>query len=439
MAYTLPDYGFEFEAEPQLLGKHINDSNISLGDTPEGRAFALKALDPSQDGLPVLGMPDITTEDIVVEQYKQFVSIIAPVSGVQPTDSFNYIIRLTGNIIAPFDVFIQKQSSPDNWDYSFTYLNSQMNGVHVPQSIYNSSDAAAKTTAITAAFNDRLTNLVKDYQNLRGLYNSLTIKQMSSQLTDQGYIVACQQVATPKVTYQTNGASYTNGGSVVQVNDFLANDFPALDNAFSLSRTYQNPSRDGVYLPLHLDNKFDEWKNIEALANVTSPIMAIGSTIRSRFATITNGTPNIPQLFQNTGHIFINGVAPGTSFQLMWRGGYEGLPFSGSASTTHSQPSPAFDQTALNAVSQLTRKHLMFAYPASWNDGHSLWNWIKSKVSTAVDWIKPRIMPFATDVLGGYATSGNIGQALSTAGKNLIAGGAGSILRSAPKSDVVFY
>lgn len=435
----MPEYGLEFEAEPQLLARHIQDTGINLGDTQEGRAFATKALDPSQDDVPLAGMPDITTEDVVIEQYKQFFTLSAPVNGIQPTESFNYIIRLTGNIAAPFDVYVQKQSTPDNWDYSFTYLNSQMNGTSVPASVYNSNDHVNKTTVITAAFQERLTNLVKDYQNIRGLYNSLTVKQMAATLSDQGYIVACQQVATPRVSYQTVGASYANGGSVVQVMDFGTNDFPQLDNAFALSRTYQNPSREGVYLPLHLDNTFDQWKNVEQLANVTSPIMAAGSTIRSRFATITNGTPNIPQIFQNTGHIFINGVAPGTSFQIMWRGGYEGLPFSGSASTTHAQPSPVLDNAALMAVSQITRKHLMFAYPASWNDGHSLWNWIKSKVSKAVDWIKPRIMPFATDVLGGYATTGNIGQALSTAGKNLIAGGAGSILKAAPKTDVVFY
>ena len=429
--YAMPDYGAEFEAEPHTLNARIKGAQIRLGDTDEGQSFVIKALDPSIDGIDPPGIPDITTDDVSVEKYRQFLTLQAPpLATGAVTDTYNYMIRLTGNPIAPFDVYITSaylSTTTQAWGNSFTYINSQIpSSLPVPN--YYGGGFTARQAATTALFEDKLATFKGMYQSVRGMWCSLSIKQMAASLSDQGFIVAAQQDAVPTVTYTVNSSTGA-AGSVLNSFKYANNDFPDANSIFALERCFTGQSRDGVYMVTHLDNDFDKWKNLQDPVTIDPPNMpeitgstevvpAMFAALQTRLTDVTTSTPNlnIKPLFRNVGTIYINGVAPGTTFQIMWRGGYEGLPFSSSLASTHSHPSPAYDQQAMVAISQIVRKHLMFAYPVSWNDGGSLFSWIGSKVSDALDWGKRHILPAAMTGLAGLATGGP-GKALADMGR----------------------
>jgi len=438
--YGMPDYGSSFEGEPHLLNTRITSSGISLGNTADGRAFVLKALDPSVDGVEVKGIPDITTDDVGVEKYRSFLPIQAPAlaSGANGSDTYNYMIRLTGNPIAPFDVYITSAylaTQTNAWCNSFTYINPQIpSSIPAPNYFSGGTTAAfaARQAATTAVFNDKLATFLNQYQSIRGLWGSVSIKQMAASLSDQGFIVAAQQDAIPTIQQSVSAVTGYN----TQVNTtyvYKTNDFPDANSIYALDRCYTGQSRDGVYMPVHLDNEFAAWKNMQDPIYINSPDMVdiTGSTshVPSVFATLLtrstdvttiSGSPapaytNIKPMFRNLGTIYINGVAPGTTFQLMWRGGYEGLPFSSSLESTHTHPSPKEDPQAMSALSQIVRQHLMFAYPVSWNDGGGLLNWIVDKVKDAGSWVRDNILPTGLQALIGGIEGGPAGAAEAAA------------------------
>ena len=430
--YAGPDYGDAFEGEPHTLNQRIRGSGISLGETEAGRNFVIKALDPSVDGIDVLGIPDITTDDVGTEKYRQFLQVQAPPlasTNTSGTDTFNFVIRLTGNPFAPFDVYITSAfltNTATAWDNSFTYINSQIppSTSSIPVPNYFGGSFADRQTATTAAFVDKQTTFKSMYQGVRGMWQSLSVKQQAATLSDQGFVVAAQQDAIPTVSQVTT--SVAGAGTTMTVNTLYTysnNDFPDINSIYALDRCFTGQSKDGVYMPTHLDSEFTSWKNLQDPVFINPPNMPelVGGTphVPAMFATLktrsTDAATNIKPLFRNVGTIFINGVAPGTTFQLMWRAGFEGLPFSSSIKSTTLHTSPQYDGQALVAISQIVRKHLMFAYPVSWNDGGGLLDWIANKVKDAGSWVRDNVLPIGIQALVGGMEGGPAGAAAAAA------------------------
>lgn len=391
---------FDFDAEEHYLQKRITDSAIPLGATDDGRAFVITAIDPSVDIDPK-GMPDTTTCDVGIEKYRQSMFIRTPVTA-NPNELFDIEIRETGHPVAPFDVFIRPHSDENELQSSFTFINGQIGGTQpLPQ--YTSGTLAQRISATTACFIEKCDVLAKDYQKMRMLNQSITVRQSAASLSDQGEIIAVQQDLNPTVTY-----AVTATPAVSRVLTYTGTDFPTKDNAVNLSRSYQGNSRDGCFMPLHLSLDYQEWKNLQDTPQISSPLMGltVGKQVRHLFACVTDLTPGIPPMCSNAGVIYLLGIPPGTSFQCTYRAAFEGIPYAGAATTTHLVRSPLYDPVALEAFSRLTRDFVNDAYPASWNDGGTLWNWIKKAAGKIKDVVQPFISPFVQGAVKGGATGG---------------------------------
>lgn len=411
---------FDFDAEEHLLEKRIIGSAINLGNTDDGRAFVITSIDPSVDIDPK-GMPDTTTCDVGIEKYKQSIFIRTPVMA-NPSELFDIEIRATGHPVAPFDVFIRPHSAEDDLSSSFTYINNQIPGTNYPS--YTTGTLANRITVTTAAFIERCTRIAQDYQKLRMLNQSITVRQSAASLSDQGEVIAVQQDLNPQITYKTDGA----GPAVNRVLTYGATDFPTKDNAVNLSRSYQGNSRDGCFMPLHLSLDYQEWKNMQDLPKISSPLMGTApNQVRHLFACVTDETNGIVPMCNNAGVIFLLGIPPGTSFQCTYRAAFEGIPYAGASTTTHLVRSPLYDPVALEAFSRLTRDFVNDAYPASWNDGGTLWNWIKKAAGKIGSFVKPYVAPF----LGGMAAGapGGWQNALIKGGQSVFSQAAMNVLK----------
>jgi len=149
--------------------------------------------------------------------------------------------------------------------------------------------------------------------------------------------------------------------------------------------------------------------------------------VRHLFACVTDETNGIVPMCNNAGVIFLLGIPPGTSFQCTYRAAFEGIPYAGASTTTHLVRSPLYDPVALEAFSRLTRDFVNDAYPASWNDGGTLWNWIKKAAGKIGNFVKPYVAPF----LGGMAAGapGGWQNALIKGGQSVFSQAAMNVLK----------
>lgn len=388
-----------------LLAQAISGYNGSMGTTKDGEAWMRKALDPSDTTAQCIGIPDETTSDVGIERYQQTI-FLRPPQNAAATDLFDYEITLTGHPIAPVNVIIRNQSNQANTDASFTYINNQISGGAIPD--YFSGNWIDRKTATTAAFIAKQNTFSEMYQKARHLYSSLTINQIAAALSDQGQIIAVQQDTNPTISYETVN------GTIYRTTAYQSNDFPTINNAANMNRVYQEPSNGGIYMPLHLSLDYKQFKNTMDRPLIRSDVATPStSNMPHMFSAIEPATPIIPMMNATMGTIHILGVAPGTTFQCKYIGGYEGLPYAGSSTTTHLNRSPAFDPVALEAFSSITRDILRDAYPADWNFLGTLGRWIKEKWN---DTIKPAatklisVAPqIAYDTAMGALTGGQAG------------------------------
>lgn len=296
---------------------------LPFGDTPDGDAWCRRALDPSDETAQTNGIPDEVTLDVCVERY-QSTMLIQPPRPVSTLSLFNYEIHLYANPIAPIDVFVTDTADPTGLINSatFTWVNPQIYapaGTPLPNyTIYGADVPPAAGTAFspgwsdkvritTQAMLDRYNGFTQTYQQARLLYESLTVNQIASTLTDQGQIIAVQQQLNPQNVWQNYSNSVYTAGTPPTVATttttlmsqvYAANDFPSYGDALNMPRAQQWQSREGVYLPVHLDEKFKEFKNIETpIVPITYPRFGTtGSSttgITAPFPGSTNGTSTI--------------------------------------------------------------------------------------------------------------------------------------------------
>lgn len=361
----------------------IADLNM-VSSTELGREWLLKALHPAEPSVSGTQCPDGTELDTVPLELTMTYSLAAP-GGV------------------PF---------PAAWGAQISVLPSIF-----PLAIYPTGGAVG-----VAAFNVRypqisgtnpnndFLNLMANVEALRLTFCSATIHLDANATTDQGTIVACQQLAKPQMLFmsQAAGVSVTPITGFHYTVPFTTGDVPGYDQIMAMPRAYQANMREGVYLPLRLSNTSQHWFSLREAASVTdlsaltSPALyqyKLNTTAGSAWPywscdrAYLNGTnilapPLCPMLGETVGHISITNLHPSSGIVIKVRTGLELKVQSQSPYLPYARPSADVDVMAVESYFRIVRQ-LEDAYPASYNATGE----ILKLVSKAVRTVAPLLAP----------------------------------------------
>lgn len=351
-----------------------------VSTTNAGRDWLLKALHPAEPSLAGVQMPDGTELDTVPLELTMTYSLAADSTPI-----------------------------PSAWGAQITLLPSI-----VPLAVYPTDGAASVLPAFNLRYpqiaatnaNDDFLGFMRNVEAFRLTFASVTIHLDANATTDQGTIVACQQVCKPLLIIPGVGtaiscAPVTAWDYTVPV--FTTGDVPGYDQIMAMPRAYQANMRDGCYLPLHLNQTSQHWYSMREaagvvdLASVTSPVPGFYQyklpTTRgnswpywSADRAYLNGAnvyspPCCPMLSENFGHIAIKNLHPSSAVVIKVRTGLELKVQTQSPYLPYCKPSADVDSVAISSYFRIVRQ-LEDAYPASYNANGDILKWIGKAVRT---------------------------------------------------------
>lgn len=390
----------------------------ALGSTEAGRDYVYKALNPSA---PMVsnGIPDMVAQRTVKYHLEQAV-IIDPPAGVGINDLVNYEINFHGHPIALADVIITTSSAPNDISNSRTILNANIEDSSVQPAATGVrwTDRVASTTA---SYISKTANWIKNNQRSRCIYAGVTLIPSTNDNSNQGSLFAGQQQQQPV----PSGVIDTQNGQIIQQFTYGGDDFMTVENLMNHRRAYANQMKNGVYIPLKLND------NYQAMVMQNQPTSIYSSTVGTTtgsdgsvpsphmFIAVTNGTRGIPMAVQSMGQVFIRGCSPATSFTLKIIIGFETVPFSAASTIVFATDGLRLDTQALEMYSRLLLEIEMDAYPADWNAFEWLGQMIK-KVAPIFKKALPILGKAGMGALQGFMQGGGPAGALM--------GGAGGLM-----------
>lgn len=358
-----------------------------LGQTPEGKAFVMKALNPSAPLIPS-GMPDINTVATVNYNYEGSFTI-EPGQGVTTADSVNYQINCHAHPICIADVIKTVSSNPTDISNSETLLNTQLpNAKELPAPTGKAwPDRVNVTTAHAKAKRDFWR---EQNQHARCTYAGFTLTPTYSSDNNQGLVVCVQQATCGRETVLAN----PQGGEFIKKTYYGAEDFATFENATNIPRTYTGQMVDGCYTVVKLNENMNTFIDQNSPVSIMS--VKVGGTVSATgsepspqmFIAIKDGTENVPIMSKYMPQIFIRGASSSTSFMLRYRLGFEVIPFAGSSNTPFAKDAPPYDELAMKMYSRLMLEVQLDGYPASYN----LFEWLGDAIRKAAPFVKRAVL-----------------------------------------------
>lgn len=382
------------KAETNKLRPLVMSHAETLGTTPTGADWCLKALHPSDPLVEVRGIPDQESGPTVMLNY-QSTYRLSPQSGSTGTWRFN--ASLLPNPVQFMYVDHYDSVTPTGVEHNFH--NAQLPG---------------------ANFDEMSMNFMNQGERWRLAYMSVTCYQDGPDLANQGTIVACQNavegwsfpVCWTMDTFETSMAF-----PVLMYQD---SDKPDYTTAQSMPNAYFNRSREGAYVPLKLTGDFTRWRSMRDStvpstltstgitgvyrvpkaatypfphANTTA---AGGGTVHPTFTcnpldltpggAFHPGSPIPAMLNGNWAHICAENLDVATSFTFYVRCGIEIQVQPGSMLAPQMKLSPPNDELALATYFRVARE-LKDAYPADFNDLGTMWDVVSRAAKVALPWV----------------------------------------------------
>lgn len=253
-------------------------------------------------------------------------------------------------------------------------------------------------------------------------FASVTMHLDANATTDQGTIVACQQITKPFLMFQSQGAGIACppvAGWNYSV-PFTTQDVPGYDQIMAMPRAYQANLRDGAYMPLRLSQTSQHWFSLrEGCSNVwmnqtTNPAsqqwklpLTVGHDwpYWSYDHAYINGGNVLapmycPMLSETVGHLVLANVHPSSNVVIKVRTGLELKVQTQSPYLPYSRPSADIDATAIEAYYRIVRQ-LEDCYPASYNANGDILKFVAKAVRTVAPFL--RGIPTVGDLV--YAAS----------------------------------
>jgi hypothetical protein len=362
----------------QKLKTVITSSNRALASTPDGNAWVIKALHPSDPITEVHGLPDLASGSTVVMSYYNVFRISPPVG-----DTWGFDYTVIPDVLHQGNVTVLDASGLAL--SNIPLVNQSVNSGTTPVS-YSEAFAAWRTLGIEAH---------------RLLSYGVTCYQDGPALANQGTLVASQYEVQPLEFYPTENPVATPSAhhAFVKVRAYQFSDQASYANSQHLPNAYFGESKDGCYLPLRLTD-FERFRTTAGLS-MYSNLVGTNGYVGYGETALPAGTPpysgavpfslstatNLPQgstiyeaLNSFWAGISARNLSTQTSFAIYTRVCVECRVTPSSMLAPHAQMAPSYDPVAIDSYYRISRE-LKDAYPADYNDLGKLWSVIKSAAS----------------------------------------------------------
>jgi len=333
--------------DPEKLAVLIRAHNMSLGTTPNGVAWTMKALHPAANTEPIAGIPDRTGVPVAFVEFKSNYTVGAPGSGLWNAMVYTFPSPVLFGCVQLY--------GPDNNPLTpagggwAEFVNRQLTGANIGER------AGFWTTQVGTA---------------RLAYQSLTVNFDCADLTNNGVVTACQLMPAWLST------NLTTVGAPPMPSTIYSG--PVIDNsnAINFPLAVQYRAKAGAYMPIKLTNPALPFLNQGERAFYSQWWPYGGGPPQSTLWPGYYGYALPRMLDGQMGAISFLNIAPTTSLRLTFRMGVEVIPLPGSAYSSFMHPSPPVDHAALDAYYMISAK-LFDAYPDEYNDFGKLWEVIK--------------------------------------------------------------
>lgn len=379
-----------------------------LGSTPEGSAWCLKALHPSDPTVEVRGIPDRSSCPTTLLNY-QTMHRVGPTQG--STGTWNLLMQCIPHPLN-FAWYARCDAEEVGLSDFAPVLNSQLSGTNI---------------------NDKALAWAAKAERWRLAYAGITFHFDGPALANQGTLACAQVPYAPRTRHASvliadgelalppicapDGRSSSEGW-------VRGSDFPSFDTIQSMPNCYVGEAKQGMYVPLKLTKTCQQWHSASDTRFWTKEASLWGSTTTGAVlpqspTTIDYPFPGLPGAYYNVttkafggvaippmGNDYVASIAArnlsvDSSLIVEFRYGFEVQCEPGTELTPFLHLSPPHDSVALHAYSSVSRE-LKDAYPAEYNDLGKLWSVIKdvARVVAPALMAVPKIGP----VLSGAAT-----------------------------------
>lgn len=378
------------------LRKYIEEKNVVLGNTPDGKSWALKALHPADPLTEVRGIPDQSAMPTVFQNYQWSTNVTNPTPGT------------TG--IWSFDLFL----------FAHPILAGALRthdsaGAYLWSPIVNPQVGLSGSTWI-----QRQEWFVNNVEKYRVAYLGVTGHQDAAAVTNQG-MIACVQYPITSISGSLDTDDVVD--QIVRLVDLFSSAPKTWTEMQTLPNAYLNTAREGVYAPYKLSRTCQDWQtsrdlrqfvpygNCSAFAP-TARRVVLGAAAPS-LTTLTGGWPygltgyyagsvestEMTLKRSDEGIIHIAGINlhSSSSFTFIFRAGYELQVAPGSAVSTFAKLSPRYDSLALDGYYAIARE-FKDAYPEDFNSLEKILGTIASVVGDVVGTLFPVARPVITGI-----------------------------------------
>lgn len=355
----------------------------SLGSTPDGAAWCLKALHPSDPMVEVRGLPDRSSVPSMFVNY-QTTFRIAPPSG--STENWNFVAQLHPN--------------PANFGY-WNLISDDGLGIGTFNAIPNAQLAGATIV-------EKSNTWAAMAERWRLAYFGATVHFDGPALSNQGTLAVCQRPYAPRM--RTLAAKNVDGAYVTYPNVCFPDgswysswtrgaDYPNFEATAAYPNSYMSEAKEGCYIPLRLTKTCQQWQSVSdrvCWARPVNPPTYVGGciTLPTTAYTMDYPHPGIDGAFFNAAgtasaaaalpkngsdvvaDVCGRNLSVNTGFVVEIRVGFEIQCEPGSTLSPFLKTSPAYDGQAMRSYFAVSRE-LKDAYPADYNDLGKLWDVIR--------------------------------------------------------------
>lgn len=365
-----------------------------LGSTEAGRAWNMKALNPSWVGKPQ-GMPDRTSVSVAMYNYESSETIQMP-SG-DPTKLWNVYINCFNHPIIFADVWLEDTSKIGVFTFSKTILNSQIpdipeypnpGGYSIPENttVGNEQYVANKIQRTTENLAYKLAQLRAEVQHGRSCYAGVTGTFNANTQNDQGIVHGGQITQCPVNTSIIDLVT----SKIIPQYVYDPADYATYKSISNSNRSLKNsPATEGFYGIFRLEEDMERFRNIQAEASFYSePITFVDGAIHAQlprqFCMIKNGTKIFEPLSNQIIQVFMQGVASSSQIDLTFRMGFEAKPKERAMNGPFCFDSPRLDPLAMEMYSKINSEISMDLWTAAFNR----FEWLGQMIQQAMPYIK---------------------------------------------------
>lgn len=384
----VPNENFEPMVPATTAGFNLPEA-VALGETPNGQAWAIKALHPNIETVTSsAGIPDHISVPVVTPEFRVNHTITGRGSGVDGLDDVDIIV--TGcEDLAFFYRRYPANTIPPNDEWTPVYFPGS--GPQIRQVLaYPTTAGDTKTIPLWAGV------MALYMAKARGMYFGFTLDMDAPMTKDEGIIAAGQVALTETANITRSEVSVWDGNNPVTYSqqDMSSVSFGRLplsqDDLFQASPgTVVHEAREGIYLPLRFREPvhlFTEVQNaiptqqsrdglVPSVLTYFRPddnkyVSFRGNDPRNTTSKEINIATECPFNFL-TGIVLLRGVSAAANFNAKARVGVQGLVTIPSALSSFQHEAPLLDQRAIDMVTKFSQQMPM-AFPAYYNDTNAM-------------------------------------------------------------------